>query len=393
MGKYTIYENEDVDKLIQIKLDLIVDNIIKFIGSQNIKAIILTGGFGRGEGGVIIDNGSIKLINDMDINIICKPQKYRNTIADKKEGLEQLAQKLADDVDIKQIDLGISHPARFYFSTNRVGIYEYRNGYKSLFGNIDVKRRIKNYKAENLPLADGTQYFLTRGSGLLIAALYFYNKKNIYKKDRENFLIETNKSILAMGDSFLLLNKKYHYSYQERLNRLTTIDFKQAPNGKIIKEIYYKALQWKLRPNLNWQGDIREIKRWFYIRDLLSEYFIWFEQKRLNQKIKNWQEYIKIIYTKQNEFGVHLIKKIIKLILSKNSRKDFSAKLSVMPGLLFAPREDNGINKELFEEAIKNLNKYYNIQINNFDWENMVIKYLNIFHPNGIVKRITAEQS
>ena len=47
-----------------------------------------------------------------------------------------------------------------------------------------------------------------------------------------------NKAGLAIGDSFLILNQKYHYSYYQRLITATKLNFNNVPNGKTLKYIY-----------------------------------------------------------------------------------------------------------------------------------------------------------
>ncbi len=67
MSKYTCLENSDVDNFIEDKLNIIKNEIISLLHPENIKAIILTGSFGRGEGGVIIEDNNIHLINYLSI--------------------------------------------------------------------------------------------------------------------------------------------------------------------------------------------------------------------------------------------------------------------------------------------------------------------------------------
>ena len=388
MGTYTVLDNGAVDAHIQAKLNLIVTRILKFIGAPNVKAIILSGGFGRGEGGVVINKKEIRLINDLDLTIVCHYSTYGKTIKEKKGPLEELAQALAQEVDIKQVDLGLSHPARFYLIANRVSDYEYVNGHKILYGDIDIKKRSAKWLTfQNLPVEDGTNYFLTRGSGLLIAALSFYDKSGIALEDRENFLIELNKAVLAMGDALLLLERKYHFLYQERLTALDSVNFQQAPGGTTIRELYRKSLQWKLQPDIAWRGDDTEKQNWFYVRDLFDKFFFWFEQTRLSVNMKGWEEYLASIYGIQGEFGVHFIKRIYKKIKNRSRRNDFGAKLAIMPGLLFSLNSDGSADASLLNKSMLNLSAFYHCG-DACDWRELVINYLQVFHPGGVVKKV-----
>lgn len=393
MGEFTIYDDPRVDEHIKKMLTIIVEDILKEFNKQTIKAIILAGSFGRGEGGIVIDGKNIKLVNDFDINILVKFSKYiKINLLKNTRSLEYLSSTLANKVKIKQVDLSVSHQAKFYFKLPTiVENYEYLNGHKILFGDIEIRDIIKKIKAEDIPLDDGTKFFLTRGSGLLIAAIYFFKKDRIDIKDRENFLIEANKAILAMGDSFLILKHKYHYSYEKRLEIIKRVDFTEAPNGDEIKELYRLALEWKLRPNFNWASDKIEIQKWFYLKQLFYEFFIWFESKRLNMDFIDWGDYVKKIYSLQKDFNTHLPKRIYKLLKEKKVRKDFPAKLSILPALLFSLRNETTIDQELLSYGVENMYRFYGIEDISHSWKENVLKYLNIFHPGGVVKTILEE--
>ncbi|HID26777.1 MAG TPA: hypothetical protein EYP22_02885, partial [Methanosarcinales archaeon] len=57
MGKYTVYKDEKVDVKVEADLNHIVTKVISSWNS--IQSIILVGGFGRGEGSVLVQNGVI----------------------------------------------------------------------------------------------------------------------------------------------------------------------------------------------------------------------------------------------------------------------------------------------------------------------------------------------
>ena len=68
--KFTIHDSQDIYHRISSDLDLITQIILnKF---TNIESIVLAGGFGRGEGSVLIVDNDIQPINDYDIYIITK---------------------------------------------------------------------------------------------------------------------------------------------------------------------------------------------------------------------------------------------------------------------------------------------------------------------------------
>ena len=141
-------------------------------------------------------------------------------------------------------------------------------------------------------------------------------------KHRENFLIELQKISMTMGDSLLLLENKFHFSYKQRLSNFNGLKPKSGIPTKLlclITPYYKKAIKQKLNPEFIWEDNERMIKLWFEVRDILGLFFLWFESKRLNKKIDNWIDYY--IYVSKN--GLHepieiRIKNIIRQFTFKN---------------------------------------------------------------------------
>jgi hypothetical protein len=66
MGIYTVLEDKRVDNKVDIDLKHIVERVTSV---QAVLAIILGGGFGRGEGSVLVDEKGIRPVNDYDLLI------------------------------------------------------------------------------------------------------------------------------------------------------------------------------------------------------------------------------------------------------------------------------------------------------------------------------------
>ena len=71
--KFTYTYNKKVQIRIISDLNIIKNELLKYI--PEIKALILAGGFGRGEGSVLLQDGLVQPINDYDIYIILPEKK------------------------------------------------------------------------------------------------------------------------------------------------------------------------------------------------------------------------------------------------------------------------------------------------------------------------------
>jgi hypothetical protein len=249
-----------------------------------------------------------------------------------------------------------------------------------------------NWRAADIPLFEGIWLFRNRGAGMLIPALYFLRDDGIPDEKKENFVVECCKAQLAMGDCILLLKKKYHHLYSQRLRCISGLDVSDIPGAVNIMEHYREALEQKLRPDFDkiYKRDL--ICWWFEIVALLDIFFMFFESRRLGLDFSDWQGYADLarregrIDLRTFFLAVLRNKRAIvsstlrKRILLKSRKSNF---IAMVPLLLFSIRE-NGFLRPYMERAARMLA----IQLKGKeteDWLNLVRTFLHELHPQGEV--------
>ncbi len=403
MGTYTAEDDPGIDNAVQDVLDMITEAILNLMG-KHVRAIVLMGGYGRGEGGVYRNSKGYSLVNDFDLAVFVE-KKFRNVKKEFSSKLKELSVELQPKCKgIKQIDLDITNSWHYRFVPNLLNYYEIRNGHKVIYGEIDLSRIMPDFKPERMPLYDGTIYFYSRGSGLLLPAIYFLTGNLDRSKIRENFLIELQKACQAMGDATLLIANEYHYSYQERLLRFEKLESNNNPIPHSLLEVISPLYRWgverKLKPSFDWTGNDRMIKKWFEVRSAFSEFFLWFESTRLGNKFESWLDYSNYIDTKgpKAPFDVmiwtHL--KYLRDIFSsfgKNSsnkrkikRNKMAKLLPVMPLLLISLNEDGRFKEGILRDAFLKLNGSRSNEEKS-TWLDLTKEYLSQFHPSGVVQQ------
>src|SRR5665647_813942 len=73
MGKFTVYDDKWIDEQIQAQLDVIVRNITATVRDRDI-SIYVSGGFGRGEGSIVVSEDRATPLKDYDIYILSDQQ-------------------------------------------------------------------------------------------------------------------------------------------------------------------------------------------------------------------------------------------------------------------------------------------------------------------------------
>jgi hypothetical protein len=392
---YTIENNPRIDAKIKKDQEDINFRVLGLLGND-VHSIILCGGFGRGEGTVIIQSDKIHVVNDYDITIVLKehnPIKYAWLYQKYYVQLQALACQLAKELRMKQIDLSLKSISYFKKqNTLKIGNYEVKHGHVLTYGEYDPTILMPNWQAENFSFFEGTWLFRNRGAGMLIPALYFMRDDGIPEEKRENFVVECGKAQLAMGDCILLLKKKYHHLYSQRLRFIDDLDVSDIPAGGTILAHYREALEQKLRPESENFYNRDLVKWWFEIVGLLDLFFRFFESRRLGLDFFDWQAYAD--HARQ-ESRIDLRTLFINLLRNKRALVSSSLRqrillksrkanfISLVPLLLFSIHK-NGFFLPYMERAARMLAVQLKGKARE-DWLYLVRTFLHELHPQGEV--------
>lgn len=403
MGQYTVIDDPAADAAVQRVLDLIVKDVSALL-SNRLQAILLLGGYGRGEGGVYRDGTSYRLVNDLDLMVFVRGYLSGKTRARLNQDLQALGQRLKPVASgIKQIDLVVPNTLALRFAPNLVTHYEVAHGHQVIYGVLDLREIMPRYDSRKLDPIDGAIYFYSRGSGLLLPALYFATGNLDNPEFQQNFQIEIQKACQAMGDALLLLAQQYHYSYRERLARFKRLNAQsvlQMPEGlhDRVAPLYEWATRKKLQPSFVWQGQQEMVEKWFSVRDVFGDFFRWYESVRLERDFDSWMAYSD--YIAQRGMGEPLsirframVRSALNRIASPGRQTTLvttrSSSLSVMPLLLFGLGPDLSVKQDAISRAAVLLRKGVG-GAGLSDWVRLVQAYLVAFHPGGVVQDIVS---
>jgi hypothetical protein len=178
-----------------------------------VDAIVLTGGFGRGEGGVFRDaDDRYRAVNDYDLMVVsardCAPE------------LRQLGAELAGELGVDFVDLAWSDGAWEKLPLT-VFHYDLKYGSQVLLGDPAVLDRLPQYAAADIPVLEAVRLMLNRLAGLLSGLRGGFFRGEV-PRDREwRYLVnQITKAWLAVGDTCLIRWGGYECSYRRRGERL-----------------------------------------------------------------------------------------------------------------------------------------------------------------------------
>ncbi len=246
MGKYTLSGSQEFDNLIDEQLLQIKDEILTLIPAKDIAAILLGGGYGRGEGGVLEEDGKEYLYNDYDLFVILKNVSYLK----KKEYQDkvQLIHKKFTPLFKIDVDVGpLQTVNAISKAPHWMMWYELKNGHIVLWGNENIKNYFPDYSQEKMPIMEAYRLLLNRGVGLILCKKHFTTFEE--EESKEFILRNIRKAQLAMGDAFLIKKGVFNYSYKKRDEIFTQLINDESLVQLGIYEHYKRAYNFKERPH------------------------------------------------------------------------------------------------------------------------------------------------
>jgi predicted nucleotidyltransferase len=247
-SKYTVY-GDKIDALIDGHLELIDKGVVSIAG-DDLEAVILCGGYGRGEGGVFVgEDGSENLYNDYDMMVIVKPVSRVKKTRYKKELTilgEILGRQFGIDVDFGPLKT-VSQLKNAEFTLFN---YEFKYGHIVTWGPGDILDAMPEYDGSNIDVFEAVKLLLNRGVGLMLSEQKLAAGE-LSEADNEFVTRNIYKAIMAIGDSLLMCEGIYHWSYVKRLELMKSISSRQGVKEAGIYEGYLDSIEYKLRPKRN----------------------------------------------------------------------------------------------------------------------------------------------
>ncbi|NQZ56963.1 MAG: hypothetical protein HRT88_05770 [Lentisphaeraceae bacterium] len=289
-NKYTIYGSDQLHEQIDREIAIIQNALLKSFGVDFMESLVLMGGYGRGEGTVLLTGGKEQHFNDYDFFVVTR-QKISSK---QKEVLQCLEKELSLEIGI-EVDLyPVDKESFVHFP---LSVMDYEMQAKSIipYGNQNILQEMPFYDVDKLPPEEGSRLLLNRGILLLYDKFALLRQESFSAKEREKLIKYLFKALLAMGDSYLLANKTYDYSYSKKIAWIKKIKKSPFPKFDALRKSYLEAVEFKMRVDFS-RYDKRDLKAWLEESiELFESYFRWYEEKRLGQAITSWKEYESLI--------------------------------------------------------------------------------------------------
>lgn len=276
------------------------EDVQKIIPASVLEAVVLGGGYGRGEGGVLRTEEGDFPYNDLEFYVfvrgplLLRERQYRTPLANltrrwtKKAGLEFEAKILT----FRKIQRS---PVTMFYHDLVVG-------HRWLFGSAQEFADCEHQRAAHrIPLHEATRLLMNRSSGLLFSTALL-DSEDFSEKDADFVRRNIAKAQLALGDVVLSAFGRYYSSCRERHRRLEKLEpMVSAPWLPELLAHHQAGVLFKLHPFVSNEPAAALAREHAQVTELAGRIFLWLEERRLGMPFDSHRDYAFHTISKQPE--------------------------------------------------------------------------------------------
>lgn len=246
-GRFTLDGSAALEAHLAFVCDRVARGVARVIPAARLDGLMLAGGYGRGEGGVLREASGDRPYNDLEFYVVVRgnawlaERRYRSAL---RELGDRLAPGAGLEVEFKVITLAKlrrSGPSMFY--------YDLVSGHRWLLGDDALLAGCEHHRdAGSIPRHEATRLLFNRCSGLLFSAERL--RRRPFGPEEADFVGRNlAKAGLAFGDALLAAAGQYHWSCRERQQRfLGQEHFGGDGSREALRRHHAAGVAFKLHP-------------------------------------------------------------------------------------------------------------------------------------------------
>ena len=292
MGKqpqrFTLDGSADLEARLQDICADVLEQVCTIVPTAKLEGLVLGGGYGRGEGGVLKTPAGEVPYNDLEFYIFVSGNRFLAEYNNRPR-LLQLAERLSE-VHRLHIEFKIDSLRRLRNSSVSMFSYDLVSRHRILRGDAAFFAQCEGHlRSEALPAAEGSRLLLNRFTGLLLVKELLAGER--FAPEQADFSRRNlAKAQLSLGDALLAHLGRYHWSCLERSRRLAALQ-DTVPRMAEIREHHRQGVEFKLRPYQSCESREELATAHKAICSLARELWLWLESRRLHRGFSSPREY------------------------------------------------------------------------------------------------------
>lgn len=236
--RYTLDGGPEVEARIGTLLAEAAGEVERAVPSGMLRALVLLGGYGRGEGGVEVRDGLEHPHNNLDLLAITRGPAPRSLKARLDEALAPVAERHGIGLDV-----GVIADRTLARAPCLVMWYDLRHGHRTLLGDADFVPTLDRFRVDRIVPGDVRDLLVNRGT-LLVINDALIARGTLDPGGRRAVVRHAMKAVIGYGDAWLFFRGAYHWSYAERRRRMAART--DAPDA--LRTLYDRAMAFRFRP-------------------------------------------------------------------------------------------------------------------------------------------------
>ncbi len=243
--RYTLDGSDVIEARIDADQELIGKAVRQLMPGSELCAVVIMGGYGRGEGGYLWVDDEPAPYNDYDYFIVVQNMSAADVQAINPK-VQALAKELEKQVGI-EVDFAFLHKEKLASLAPALIFTEMSWGHRVIEGDPHVLDSMFVVPFAQLPKAEFTRLMLNRGMLLLMNQLSLtISSEPKERPQREQFVKYIFKAVLASVDAYLAKQDAYDPSYPKKMASLCAID---EPLARQLLPQYEMAFEGRFHPN------------------------------------------------------------------------------------------------------------------------------------------------
>lgn len=217
--RFTVDGSDELEIALEQTCERVRAGVADLIPARRFEGLLLAGGYGRGEGGVLRTPEGDRPYNDLEFYVFVRGNRL---LAERRyrEPLHELGERLSSSAGL-EVEFKVLTAAHLRHSPVSMFYYDLVSGHQRLAGGEELLRGCEHHRtALRIPLHEATRLLLNRCSGLLFARARLVRTGDFTAADADFVGRNLAKAKLAFGDVLLAAKGQYQWSCRERHWRL-----------------------------------------------------------------------------------------------------------------------------------------------------------------------------
>lgn len=287
--RFTLDGSPELEQHLADLCQAVEKGVDALVPRRQLEGLVLGGGYGRGQGGVIKAPEGDRPYNDLEFYVFLRGVRLWNE-ARYSASFQALGERLSHRAGL-HVEFKLDSLSRLRRSGITMFSYDLVSGHRIISGQKDLFRGCEHHlRATSVPPIEATRLLFNRCTGLLLAKERL-NRLKLGDEDTDFVTRNLAKAKLALGDALLAAFGQYHWNCLERLQRLRAFSLVPGPSWlPQVKDHHRAGVEFKLHPGpAPVDEDLAKTHR--EICALALEEWLWLESRRLQNDFLGVREY------------------------------------------------------------------------------------------------------